>query len=388
LKRAVVPEALKTILEGRTRLLVPAESLTRKAPATFPVFFNPAAKLNRDVSVAIAAVTRPKTYLDALAGTGARAVRVSREAAPEAMVTMVDFNEASLSVAAQNVRKNRVGKRCSLVHSEVNRFLYSRFERDEKFDAVDVDPFGSPAPYLQAALVASADRGTLSFTATDAAVLCGVYPEVALRRYGAAAPRSEFVHETAVRILAGFAARIGGINDIGVRPIAAHSTLHYLRVYLRVERGATRADESQKNLGYVTQCNGCYSRFSGDGPLARCPKCSTKVRSAGPLWVGKLCDEKALTQAAAFCAKQKWTDAAGTVSSLSGVDAFPPFSYSLERAASRIGRSSVPVEVVMERLRSSGFKCVRQPFEELSLKTDADCDELQEAVKGVSGALA
>jgi tRNA G26 N,N-dimethylase Trm1 len=106
------------------------------------------------------------------------------------------------------------------------------------------------------------------------------------------------------------------------------------------------------------------------------------------MWVGRLCDEKLLSRAAAFCEKEKWTDAAATLSSLSGVDAFPPYSYSLERAASRLGRSSVPVEVVMERLRSSGFKCVRQPFEDLSLKTDADREELEEAVKGVSGALA
>jgi len=61
-------------------------------------------------------------------------------------VTLVDFNEASLSVAAKNVKKNGLVQRCSLVHSETNRYLYSRFDRDEKFDAVDVDPFGTPLP--------------------------------------------------------------------------------------------------------------------------------------------------------------------------------------------------------------------------------------------------
>lgn len=386
--RAIVPTALKTTLEGRTQLVVPADSLTRKVPATYPVFFNPAARLNRDISVAVAAVTDPKTYLDALAGTGARGVRISKEAAPEALVTLVDFNEVSLSVAAKNVKKNRLAKRCALVHSEVNAYLYSRFDRDEKFDAVDVDPFGTPAPYLQAALVASGDGAILSFTATDAAVLCGVYPGVALRRYGSATPRSEFVHETAVRILAAFAARMGGINDIGIEPVISHSTLHYLRVFLRVSRGAAAADETQKGIGYVTQCNGCYSRSSGKAPLSRCPDCGLRVRSAGPLWLGKLCDEKLLTRAAQFCDEQKWTDAAATVSSMMGVDRFPPFSYSLERAASRLGSSSVPMEAVMERLDSAGFGCMKQPFEELSLKTDAGRKELQDAVKGASRKLA
>jgi tRNA (guanine26-N2/guanine27-N2)-dimethyltransferase len=251
-----------------------------------------------------------------------------------------------------------------------------------------VDPFGTPAPYLQAALVASKDGALLSFTATDAAVLCGVYPSVAARRYASVTPRSEFVHETAIRILAGFVARMGGINDIGVDPVAAHSTLHYLRVYLRVTRGATAADQSQRNIGYITQCNGCYSRSSGSIPLSRCPNCETRVKSAGPLWVGKLCDEKVVTRATRFCAGQGWSDAGETLSSLVGIGGFPPFSYSLERAASRLGSPSVPMDVVMERLESAGFRCMRQPFEELSLKTDADCEGLQEAVKGTSRALA
>jgi tRNA (guanine26-N2/guanine27-N2)-dimethyltransferase len=369
-------------------LFVPAESLTRKVPSTYPVFFNPAARLNRDISVAVAAATGPRTYLDALAGTGSRGVRIANEASQEVHVNIVDFNKASLSVAAKNIKLNRLAKRCSLTHSETNRYLYSRFDREEKFDAVDVDPFGTPAPYLQAALVASGDGAMLSFTATDAAVLCGVYPPVAQRRYGVVAPRSEFIHETAIRALAAFAARMGGINDIGVHPVASHSTLHYLRVYLRVTRGASAADESQKSLGYVTQCNGCYSRFSDAAPSSRCPKCATRVRSAGPLWIGKLCDEKLLTRAARFCDDQPWSDASETFSSLMGIDGFPPFSYSLEKAASRLGTPSVPAEVVMERLESAGFRCMRQPFEELSLKTDASCEELQEAVKGASRTLA
>ena len=382
-----VPATLRTILEGRTHLRVPAASLTSRAPKTYPVFFNPAARLNRDISVALAAVTRPKSYLDALAGTGARGVRVANEAGSHVEVTILDFNERSLSVAKKNVEMNHLSRRCFLVHSETNRYLYSRFERGEKFDAIDVDPFGTPAPYIQAALVASADGAIVSFTATDAAVLCGVYPSVALRRYGSMAPRSEFVHETAVRILAAFAARMGGINDIGVSPIAAHSTLHYLRVYTKVKRGASAADQSLSNVGYVTQCNVCFARFSGSEAPPRCPACGAKVRSAGPLWTGGLCDETIASQVAGFCASEGWSDSAATIASIIGVNAFPPFGYSLERCASRIGSSSVPMEDVAARLRSSGFRCMIQPFEDLSVKTDAGIKDFTAAMMEASRSL-
>ena len=49
--------------EGSTDLFVPEESLRAKEPKTFPAFFNPAARVNRDVSVAIAKATRPRTFL-------------------------------------------------------------------------------------------------------------------------------------------------------------------------------------------------------------------------------------------------------------------------------------------------------------------------------------
>ncbi len=65
----VVPK-LTLIREGETEVYVPSESLASAGPATHPVFFNPAARINRDISVAVAASTRPLAYLDVLAGTG------------------------------------------------------------------------------------------------------------------------------------------------------------------------------------------------------------------------------------------------------------------------------------------------------------------------------
>lgn len=379
---------LKETREGKTSLLVPAQSLSGKVPATFPVFFNPAARLNRDISVAVAAVTKPATYLDALAGTGARGVRVANEVPGETLVTLADFNEASVAVARENARINGVAPRCEVVHEEANRFLYSRFERQEKFEAIDVDPFGSPAPYLQGTALASADGATLSFTATDAAVLCGVYPKVARRRYSAATVRSEFVHETALRILIGFAARAGGVNDIGVEPVVVHSTLHYLRVFVRVGRGPARADESTRQLGYVTQCEGCGVRHSTPAQLPACPGCSARVRSAGPLWTGSIVDAKVLAASTRVSEKTGLKDAALTLESLKGVEEFPPFSYSLERACSKLHRASVSAEKVIEALRRKGFRSMVGPFDELTLKTSAGYREFFESVREASGSSA
>ena len=40
-------------LENSTKLLVISHPLTQREPSKFPTFFNPAAKLNRDISIEI-----------------------------------------------------------------------------------------------------------------------------------------------------------------------------------------------------------------------------------------------------------------------------------------------------------------------------------------------
>ncbi len=382
----VVLPKLELVTEGETELYVPAASLGGRLPPTHPVFFNPAARTNRDISVAVAAVTRPATYLDALAATGARGLRIAKESSRDVRVTLLDFSEPSLAVARRSVRRNRLGGRCTVVHGESARFLASRFERQEKFDAVDVDPFGTPAPLVLAATMAASDGAMLSVTATDAAVLCGVYPAVSLRRYGALAVRSEYVHETGLRILLGFAARMGGINDIGIEPVAAHSTLHYLRVFFRVRRGAKAADGSVRSIGYVTQCNACGDRSEGPTSLQRCPRCGSRVHSAGPLWTGGLLDNEVVDGAAGFSESRGWTDAAGTLVSLRNVDRFPPYSYSTERACSRMRIPSVSARRALEALENAGFAAAGQPFEGGGIKTDASYEQFSSALREASRA--
>ncbi|TLY15508.1 MAG: tRNA (guanine-N1)-methyltransferase, partial [Thaumarchaeota archaeon] len=106
--------SLRRIVEGRTTLFVPTASLTRSEPPTTPFFFNPAASINRDISVAMTeAVSGGGTFCDSLAGVGARGVRVANELSRRMNVTMVDFNPSALRVAERSARANSL--RCDFV---------------------------------------------------------------------------------------------------------------------------------------------------------------------------------------------------------------------------------------------------------------------------------
>jgi len=367
--------------EGKTRLLVPCDSLERPEPPTTPVFFNPAAAINRDISVAITEAASGTTFCDALAGVGARGIRVANEVAREMKVTLVDFNAQSLRLAKKSAGLNGVVRRCKLVDAEANSFLYSNFRRDEKFDFVDIDPFGTPVPFLPAAFNAVADGGVVSITATDTAVLCGVYPRVSLRRYGARTLNNSFHHETAVRVLVGFCRRVAATLDMGISPLAAHVTKHYIRVYLGAQVGATKADATVDFEGFVMECPSCGHSFHATESSLLCPSCGAEVRRAGPLWTGSLVDESLVKKALEICEQRGFASAAKALESLVAVDRFPPFSFDLEQISSRLKVASVSPDSVAEVLRGRGFRSHVQPFEKSGLKTDAPYEEVESAVK-------
>jgi len=360
-------------VEGRTRLIVPSVSLEVDPPPTSPVFFNPAASLNRDVSVCVTAAKRGSSFCDSMAGVGARGLRIANEVGTVGHVTMVDFNGQALGIARKAAALNRVARKCEFAHSETSSYLYSRFDRDRRFDFVDVDPFGTPVGQLQGAISATSDGGVLSLTATDTAVLCGVYPKVARRRYGATSLNNSFNHETAIRLLAGAVAREAASLDTGARPLVAHSTRHYVRLYFQIETGATQGESALSNLGHISWCPWCGHVTRPAEPTASCERCGKKARSAGPVWTGPLTDVDLLGRAIKTAEGIKLQMAAKTLSALLGVDKFPPWSFSIEEACSRLGVASVPESEVYRNLRESGYEAMRTPFERSGIKTDADC---------------
>jgi len=56
--------------------------------------------------------------------------------------------------------------------------LYAHREESDRVDVIDLDPYGTAAPFIDSAVQAVADGGLLCVTCTDLAVLAGSnYPE-------------------------------------------------------------------------------------------------------------------------------------------------------------------------------------------------------------------
>ncbi|MDA4121265.1 MAG: hypothetical protein OK404_02520, partial [Thaumarchaeota archaeon] len=259
------------------------------------------------------------------------------------------------------------------------------FGRAEKFDFVDVDPFGTPMRQLPAAISATADEGIISVTATDTAALCGVYPRAALRRYAANPVNNHFHHETGIRILVNAVRRQAAQTDVGISPVAAHSTRHYVRAYVRMIRGASKADTSQGLEGYVVWCPSCGTTESSQAFRESCGKCRKKAKVAGPLWLGSLTESDVVERAAAAAGQRGFGVAAKILSSLLPLPKFPPWSFNIDGICSLLGKATVKEGSVRTSLADAGYGSCRQPFEKTGIKTDAPYEVIMEAVRLLAG---
>ncbi|MBM4401586.1 MAG: tRNA (guanine(10)-N(2))-dimethyltransferase, partial [Crenarchaeota archaeon] len=260
----------ETVKEGKVKVLVPKLSAFVKQPSDYapskaPVFYNPVMELNRDIAVlALQAhqciVNREISICEPLTGSGIRGVRFAAEIRDVKKVVISDINERAVKLAKHNVHLNGLQNRITVKHKDANCLLSCHGAPHKRFDVVDVDPFGSPVPYLDSAIRALRNNGLLAVTATDLAPLCGVHSKACVRKYGGKPLRTEYCHELAVRLLAGCIVTVAAKHDIGIRVVFSHCTDHYVRVYVEIGYGAKKADESVKNLGYLLHCFNCLHR--------------------------------------------------------------------------------------------------------------------------------
>ncbi len=294
------------IVEGTVKIMVPrlkdfVKDPSEYAPSKAPVFYNPVMELNRDLSViALQAyqrsVKRNLVICEPLSGSGVRGIRYAKEIECVKKVLIGDLAERATKLQNSNVKLNDLGSLVEVHNREANALLSDYSAPHRRFDVVDIDPFGSPVPYIDSTLRAIRNNGLLALTATDLAPLCGVHPKACIRRYGGRPMRTEYCHELAIRLTIGCVAALAAKRDMGIGVLFSHSTDHYIRVYASISYGAEKADETLKSIGYLAHCFKCLHRETINnsallGHNVICPECRAKLAIAGPLWLGGLSDE-------------------------------------------------------------------------------------------------
>ena len=392
------------IEEGKVKILVPKLKAFIKLPSDYapskaPVFYNPVMELNRDIAV-LALQTYQKmlnleiSVCEPLASCGIRGIRFATEVKGVQKVLINDINEKAFQLARYNVHMNRLSKRVTVKNQDANFFLAHYGAPSKRFDAIDIDPFGSPVPYLDSAIRALRNGGLLALTATDMAPLCGVHPKACIRKYGGKPLRTEYCHELAVRLLAGCLVTTAAKYDIGISVVFSHSTNHYIRIYATTKYGAKKADESIKNMGYILHCFNCFHRETTKELFTiehsrKCSECGSKMSTAGPLRLGKIYDKKfcELMEEEAKQRKFRLKNRIGKILTLIKSEVEAPITYYVVDKLCDALTVPVPsVKKVIETLRNEGFPASLTHFNTEGIKSNAPATKMKEILQEITSA--
>ena len=279
----------RLVTEGSTTFEAPVQDEnTAFPPGTAPVFYNTRMEFNRDMTVLLLSCITPENYLDAMAATGVRGLRVAHETGTPAVIN--DRDPAAVAIIEENAKA--IGGDIRVTCDDANRLMCT-----ERFDAIDLDPFGTPAPFLDAA--SRAAKRYLFVTATDTAPLCGAHLKAGMRRYFATPRNTEYHAEIGLRMMMGAMAKELVKYDRGMEPVLSFAKDHYFRSHVRVLGRATAAKTTMDQIGFVMQCPKCLYRAEQKGSLLpqshTCPYCGAETEATGPLWMGLLQDRGTIT---------------------------------------------------------------------------------------------
>jgi len=379
----------EVVTEGKVRIAVPklkafVKSPSEYAPSKAPVFYNPIMELNRDIAVlALQAYQKTVnceiTVCEPLAGCGAMGVRFAAEVKGVRNVVMADISQRASRLAVHNAQINSLGDRVKVENQDANLLLSCHGAPRKRFDVINIDPFGSPVPYLDSAIRALRNKGLLAVTATDMAPLCGVHSRACVRKYGGKPLRTEYCHELAVRLLAGCLAVTAAKYDIGTKVVFSHSSDHYVRVYAVLQYGAKKADRSIKEMGYILHCFNCLYReavktiFSAEKSW-KCSECNTKLDYAGPLWLGPISDRgfcELMEEEAEHRVFKEGKRITKILTLLKEENNAPFTYYVVDKLSTTLSLPVPSVKLIVDALRKEGFNACLTHFNTRGIKSNA-----------------
>lgn len=365
---------LAEIFEGKARISVPDVERKQKGPGSkTPIFYNPAMEFNRDISMLVLQTFvkvrgRHIDVLDGLAGTGIRGIRFCREVRGDFSVTINDWNKEAFAIIQKNIERNNV-------HAIPSNRNLNTLLCDCSFDYIDIDPFGTPVPFIDNAVRGIRHKGIIGITATDTAALCGASRKACIRRYDAIPMHCEFMHEIGLRILLGYAVRTAAKYDRAIFPLLCYAEGHYMRVYFSVLDGARKADRQIEGIGYANYCK-CGRRWMSSEP----EECCRAIAHAGPLWTGEIFDKNFLGNMKDPKEIREKKNVSRFIS-LWLEEADVPLYYTIPEVSRRFEINPPPMSRVLGLLRNSGFTASRTHFDPAGFRTDAPFDALKKILR-------
>lgn len=271
--------------------------------------------------------------LDALSASGLRALRYSRELPFVTSIVANDLSPSAAEAIKRNVEHNNVEHLISVSNDDALAVMYRTIAESltqknvpgkptttHKFDVIDLDPYGTAAPFFDAAVQAvREDGGLLCITCTDSAVWAGhSYSEKTFSLYGGTPIKGLHSHEAGLRLILNGIATSAARYGLSIEPQLSLSIDFYTKVFVKIVKspqavkffgaktmvvyscdGGCSAWETQYFMKSKTATNkkgngAYYKHVMAQGPTAdrHCQHCGSKMHINGPMYGGQIHSEE------------------------------------------------------------------------------------------------
>ncbi|XP_044759621.1 probable tRNA (guanine(26)-N(2))-dimethyltransferase isoform X2 [Coccinella septempunctata] len=331
--------------------------------------------------------------LEALSATGLRSIRYAKEIPGIQQIIANDISEKAVEDIRRNVENNQVSDIVIPHHDDATMLMY-KHRRDERFDVIDLDPYGCPSIFLDSALQSVTDGGLILVTATDMAILAGNSPETCHTKYGSVSLKIKCCHEMAVRILLQCIESHANRYSRYIVPLLSISADFYIRVFVRVYTSAHKCKFTMSKLSNVFHCTGCDSFTlqplgilkKNDKPNnvkfglpavpvvpPKCEHCGGTQHMGGPIWsapihssdfVGKLLENISNDL-------ETFRRIEGVLNVINEELHDCPLYYTIERLSGTLHVETMPMLTMRSAILNAGFRVSYSHMCKTGIKTDA-----------------
>lgn len=334
--------------------------------------------------------------IEALSASGLRAIRYGKEIPRIKNVIANDFSASAVQSIKQNARFSGAEAVVTPHEGDASMLMYKH--KLNNVHVVDLDPYGSATPFMDAAVQAVKNGGLILVTCTDLGVLAGnSYTEKCFSQYGGTTLYSDASHESALRLVLNMVASTAAKYGRSIEPLLSLSIDFYVRLFIRIKTSPLAVKHNASSTMVVYHCNGCGSTITqplgkatpksngnfkfgyARGPVApeKCTFCGSYHHIAGPMWGGPIHND-AFIDSMLTIHKTLDPEVYKTIPRIQGMLTLAkdelkdvPFYFNPQNLASVVRSSSPPHRKILSALCNAGYRVSFTHALPGGIKTDA-----------------
>ena len=341
-------------------------------------FYNPVMKIHRDISLLVLKTFfhdyhRKISFCDPMVASGIREARYLQQI-PELFSSLIlgDISLSALDNCKKTLKQNGVDdSKCVFFNKKAQETLYYK-----SVDCIEIDPFGSPSPFLDAAISQTHHNGLLCITATDTATLCGVYPKKAKRKYNCDIFKTYCFDDLGLRALIAHCQIRAGQFDKELIVKLSFVRRHFYRIFFEVRDSRKKSLHMIKSLRYVSWDRGSQQILEHTFP---------QENRIGPLYCGKLKDSPFVEECLTHLDVLNYSLESKKFLQLILNEVDSVGYYDIHKLQSFCGiKQGIKFDVLLENIKENGFEASRVHCDLKGLKTTMPHEKLIELVNNIT----